>query len=133
MDLAKKYFNAIGSGKKNAVSRPPNSRDDRRFRQMIEKANTNGDCIIPSEVGYYRPCTPEECWEAEVYFKKELHRIGVIAKKIRSMQRVIKEVIPSTVETRALEAKENSLESSMNWDTMLEEDVNIPGQMVMRM
>ena len=133
MDLAKKCLDAIGSGKKNAVSRPPNSRDDRRFRQMIEKANTNGDCIIPSEVGYYRPNTPAEYREAEVYFKKELHRIGVIAQKIRSMQQAIKEVIPSTVETRGPEEKESSPESSVNWDTMLEEDSSFPGQMVMRM
>lgn len=133
MDLAKKCFDAIGSGKKNAVSRPPNSRDDRRFRQMIEKANTNGDCIIPSEAGYYRPCTPEECREAEIYFKKELHRIGVIAQKIRSMQQAIKEVIPSTAETRGPEEKGSSPESSVNWDTMLEEDSSFPGQMVMRM
>lgn len=133
MDLAKKCFDAIGSGKKNAVSRPPNSRDDRRFRRMIEKANTNGDCIIPSEFGYYRPRTPEECREAEIYFKKELHRIGVIAQKIRSMQRVIKGAISSTAETREPEVKESLPESSVNWDTMLEEDSSFPGQMVMRM
>ena len=100
---------------------------------MIEKANTNGDCIIPSEAGYYRPCTPEEYREAEIYFKKELHRIGVIAQKIRSMQQAIKGVIPSTAETREPEEKESSPEGFVNWDTMLEEDSSFPGQMVMRM
>lgn len=134
MDLAKKCFDAIGKGKKNAVSRPPNSRDDRRFRKMIEKANTSGDCIIPSEVGYYRPDTPAEYREAEVYFKKEMHRIGVIAQKIRSMKQALKRGdTPLTAETRAQEEKESLPESSVNWDTMLEEDNSFPGQMVMRM
>lgn len=134
MDLAKKCFDAIGKGKKNAVSRPPNSRDDRRFRKMIEKANASGDCIIPSEVGYYRPNTPSEYREAEVYFKKEMHRIGVIAQKIRCMKRALKRGdTPLTAETRAREEKESLPESSVNWDTMLEEDNSFPGQMVMRM
>lgn len=67
---AKDLFKNIGYGKRNAVSRPPNARIDRAFRKLIEQANAAGDCIIPSEVGYYRPNTPAEYREAEVYFKK---------------------------------------------------------------
>lgn len=131
---AKDLFKNIGYGKRNAVSRPPNARIDRAFRKLIEQANAAGDCIIPSEVGYYRPNTPAEYRETEVYFKKEMHRIGVIAQKIRSMKRALKRGdTPLTAETRAQEEKESLPESSVNWDTMLEEDNSFPGQMVMRM
>lgn len=84
---AKNWFNNIGYGKKNAVPRPPNARLDREFRRLIEKANTNGDCIIPSDAGYYRPETPEEFREAEIYIRKERHRIKVMSEKITRMSR----------------------------------------------
>lgn len=47
-------FNQIGFGKENSVSRPSNERVDRKLRKIIERENTNGDCIISGKSGYYR-------------------------------------------------------------------------------
>ena len=131
---AKDLFENIGYGKRSAVSRPPNARIDRAFRKLIEQANASGDCIIPSAAGYYRPETPEEFREAEIYIKKERHRIRVTIEKITRMSRSLeRRESKLTAETKAQEEKENSPASSVNWDTILVEDSSFPGQMVMRM
>lgn len=51
-------FNQIGFGKENSVSRPSNERVDRKLRKIIERENTNGDCIISGKSGY-NPCGRE--------------------------------------------------------------------------
>lgn len=131
---AKDLFKNIGYGKRNAVSRPPNARIDRAFRKLIEQANAAGDCIIPSEAGYYRPETPEEFREAEIYIRKERHRIRVIGDKITLMSKNLeRRESKLTAEIKANAGKETSPESSVSWDTILGEDSSFPGQMVMRM
>ena len=131
---AKDLFKNIGYGKRNAVSRPPNARIDRGFRKLIEQANASGDCIIPSAAGYYRPETPEEFREAEIYIRKERHRIRVIGDKITLMSKNLeRRESKLTAEIKAQEEKENSPTSSVSWDTILGEDSSFPGQMVMRM
>lgn len=131
---AKDLFKNIGYGKRNAVSRPPNARIDRAFRKLIEQANASGDCIIPSVAGYYRPETPEEFREAEIYIRKERHRIRVISEKITRMSKNLeRRESKLTAEIKAQEEKENSPASSVNWDTILGEDSSFPVQMVMRM
>lgn len=52
---AEEIFEQIGFGKENSVSRPSNEYVDRKLRRIIERANTNGDCIISGKNGYYRP------------------------------------------------------------------------------
>ena len=131
---AKDLFKNIGYGKINAVSRPSNARIDRRFRKLIEQANATGDCIIPSAAGYYRPETPEEFREAEIYIRKEQHRIRVISEKITRMSSNLeRRESKLTVEIKVQEEKENLPESYVSWDTILVEDSSFPGQMVMRM
>lgn len=131
---AKDLFKNIGYGKRNAVSRPSNARIDRRFRKLIEQANATGDCIIPSAVGYYRPETPEEFREAEIYIRKEQHRIRVISEKITRMSSNLeRRESKLTAEIKVQEEKENLPESYVSWDTILGEDSSFPGQMVMRM
>ena len=131
---AKDLFKNIGYGKRNAVSRPPNARIDRAFRKLIEQANATGDCIIPSAAGYYRPETPEEFREAEIYIRKERHRIRVIGDKITLMSKNLeRRESKLTAEIKANAGKETSPASSVSWDTILGEDSSFPGQMVMRM
>lgn len=74
---AEELFNQIGFGKENSVSRPSNERVDRKLRKIIERENTNGDCIISGKSGYYRPIQvssmsltiifPPNCIEQERY------------------------------------------------------------------
>lgn len=43
---AEEYFAKIPDGHEKAMARPYNPATDRRLRDMIAKANQNGDCII---------------------------------------------------------------------------------------
>lgn len=54
-DLAMSYFNRIPDGRRYAIARPYDPSVDRTLRDMINKANKNGDCIIDVGNVYYRP------------------------------------------------------------------------------
>ena len=77
---ARDYFSRIPDGSRNAIKRPSNRTIDRSFRNMIERANQNGDCIINVGGGVFRPIPG--CLEDEMAFKeymaKELHRARAI-------------------------------------------------------
>lgn len=44
----------IPYGHENAIQRPSNSIEDRKLRDAISKANSNGDCIINVGNGIYK-------------------------------------------------------------------------------
>lgn len=56
---------------------------DRIFRNMIEKANCNGDCIINVGKGVFRPIPSDPVDEAAFheYIAKDLHRARAIQLK----------------------------------------------------
>lgn len=92
-DIARGYFDRIGSGHRNAVSRPDiripgNDIIDRRLREMVEGANNNGDCIISAGMGYYRPVPGDHTDEAELreYIAKDLSRAEEMRKKVECMR-----------------------------------------------
>lgn len=82
-EIAEQYFCRIPDGHANAIQRPFNDCVDRCFRKMVEKANNNGDCIINTGFGVFRPIPGNEVDEAELnkYLAKELHRARAIQKK----------------------------------------------------
>ena len=81
-EQAKEYFDRIPDGHKNAIQRPWNRSVDRRLRNMIERANNNGDCI-------YRPVPGDPVDEKELneYLNKELHRARSIQLKRLCMKK----------------------------------------------
>lgn len=82
---AEELFKQIGYGKAQAVVVKNNSR---AFRDLVQQANLNGDCIINVGNGYYRPdnTKPDEIEEAEHYFNSELHRAQMIREKAFKMR-----------------------------------------------
>ena len=92
-DMAQTIFDRITSGAGNAVGRPAvidknNSTIDRALRELVEKANRNGDCIINAGDGYFRPIpgnTLDEYYFHE-YIVKEKSRIKELNKKISTME-----------------------------------------------
>ena len=83
---AKQYFLRIPDGHKNPLPRPSDASTDRAFRELVEDANNNGDCIINVGSGYYRPLPGDvvDAKELEQYLKKELSRARKIQlKRIR--------------------------------------------------
>ena len=88
MDEALKLFNQIGYGRANAVNRPYDKNVDRAFRDMVNKANKSGDCIISGEAGYYRPRldVEAEVHEANVYINQEANRGRDIMTKVSMMR-----------------------------------------------
>lgn len=78
----------IPYGRANAIPRPANSAEDRILRRAIEDANNNGDCIINTGTGYFRPDPNNkvDAHEFDVYMAKELHRARAIQKKRLSMK-----------------------------------------------
>jgi len=85
---AERLFDMINS--KRPVRRPKSPGVDRAFRQLIEHANRNGDCIIPSGngKGYYRLNADNEIDEYafHIYKSKELARSRAIIDKIEKME-----------------------------------------------
>lgn len=81
---AEYLFSRIGTGRDNAMKRPRGSAD-RRFRDMISKANLSGDCIINNGEGYFRPGEDDES-EVEQYVNSELHRAKEIEDKALMMK-----------------------------------------------
>lgn len=78
----------IPYGHENAIQRPSNSIEDRKLRDAISKANSNGDCIINVGNGIYRPVPGDPTDESELneYLAKELHRARVIQAKRLAMR-----------------------------------------------
>lgn len=86
---AERLFGKINT--KNPVRRPKVPSVDRAFRQLIENANRNGDCIIPSSSGngYYRLDADNEIDEYafHIYKSKELARARAIIDKLDMMEK----------------------------------------------
>lgn len=137
---AEEIFEQIGFGKENSVSRPSNEYVDRKLRRIIERANTNGDCIISGKNGYYRPLQDrsEEQHELNHYLSSELHRARAILHKRERMIDTSKkwrdvDCQLKIAEEKELPEKENLQKKCENMVICVEEDSSIPGQMVMRM
>ena len=77
-------FDRIRIGSEHALKRPKDPKVDRRLRQLIADANMNGDCIINSGNGYYRPGAEDRA-ALEIYLKKEMHRIRELKLKALRM------------------------------------------------
>ena len=84
-----KSINDIPYGHEHPMQRPVNSIEDRIIRKQIEKANTNGDCIINVGRGYYRPVPGDSVDEKELdeYLAKDLHRARAILFKRLNMKK----------------------------------------------
>lgn len=92
-DMAQTIFNRITSGAGNAVGRPAvidksNSTIDRALRELVEKANRNGDCIINAGDGYFRPIPGSvvDEYHFHEYMAKEKSRVKELEKKISTME-----------------------------------------------
>ena len=85
---AERLFDRINS--ERPIKRPKSPGVDRAFRQMVEHANRNGDCIIPSGngKGYYRLNADREidAYAFHIYKSKELARARAIIDKIEKME-----------------------------------------------
>ena len=82
---ARQHFLRIPSGHTHPLQRPTDSYTDRAFREMVESANHNGDCIINVGSGYYRPLPGDDTDEKELreYLTKELTRARrILAKRL---------------------------------------------------
>ena len=98
-EVAQTYFDRITNGRENAIKRPKivsatesesNFIDivDRRLRNMIERANHSGDCIIASGTGGYyrpRPFVLEEELEFKQYTAADRNRIRKLTEKLETM------------------------------------------------
>lgn len=82
-EKAEDYFHRIYDGHRNAIQRPADPSVDRIFRNMVEKANCNGDCIINVGKGVFRPIPSDPVDEAAFheYIAKDLHRARAIQLK----------------------------------------------------
>lgn len=96
-DMAQTIFDRITSGAGNAVGRPSvidknNSTIDRALRELVEKANRNGDCIINAGDGYFRPipCSVVDEYYFHEYMAKEKSRLKELDKKIGAMETTYK-------------------------------------------
>ena len=79
---AEALFDSIQTGKENAL-RVHNSFSE--FRKLVAEANKNGDCIINTGQGYYRP-GPDDEDELKHYLYRELHRADEITDKVDAMR-----------------------------------------------
>ena len=79
---AEELFDMIGTGRANAI-KVKNSFTD--FRTLVAEANKNGDCIINTGEGYYRP-GPDDEDELKHYLFRELHRASEITTKVDAMR-----------------------------------------------
>ena len=88
MREAEKLFLRIGNGKSEMIKRTDDPVLDRGLRRIIKSANNNGDCIINTGDGYYRPRPriKEEEKEFKEYTWKELGRGRDILYKRLKMQ-----------------------------------------------
>lgn len=79
---AEALFDLIKTGRENAL-KVHNSLYD--FRKLVAEANKNGDCIINTGDGYYRP-GPDDEDELKHYLFRELHRAKEITDKVDAMR-----------------------------------------------
>lgn len=86
------YFAKIPDGHEKSMARPCNPATDRRLRDMIAKANQNGDCIINNGNGIFRPVPgdPEDERQFAQYLRKELARARAILYKRMKMKEAFK-------------------------------------------
>lgn len=84
---AERLFDKIGTGAAYALKRPKEPKVDRRLRQLIAEANTNGDCIINDGSGYFRPGDDDDI-AFETYIAAERSRAREILRKTSRMQQV---------------------------------------------
>lgn len=84
---AERLFDKIGTGAAYALRRPKDTKVDRRLRQLIAEANTNGDCIINDGSGYFRPGEDDDI-AFETYIAAERSRAREILRKTSRMQQV---------------------------------------------
>lgn len=83
--LAQIWFEQIGDDRSKPLKRPKDPAVDRAFRQLIQEANKNGDCIINNGEGYYRPGKDDNVDLAE-YLLKEQARAREILNKCIAMR-----------------------------------------------
>lgn len=85
---ARQHFLRIPDGHAKPLPRPSDAGTDRAFRELVESANNNGDCIINVGSGYYRPLPGDEVDEKELheYLAKELSRARKIQVKRLAMR-----------------------------------------------
>lgn len=76
-------FSLIGTGPEHAV-RGPSGQANRVFRRLVAEANKNGDCIINTGGGYYRPGEEDEP-DLRHYLRSEMHRAQEILDKVAAM------------------------------------------------
>lgn len=81
--LAQIWFEQIGDDSSKPLRRPKDPAVDRAFRQLIQHANNNGDCIINLGGGYYRP---NDLVELSEYLLKEQARAREILNKCIAMR-----------------------------------------------
>lgn len=79
---AEMLFGMIKTGKENALKVPNRFTD---FRAIVAEANKNGDCIINTGGGYYRP-GPDDEPELMYYLYRELRRAKSINEKVDAMR-----------------------------------------------
>ena len=92
-DMAQAIFDRITSGAGSAVGRPDvidksNSTIDRTLRELVEKVNRNGDCIINAGEGYFRtiPGNVVDEYYFHEYMAKEKSQLKELNKKIGAME-----------------------------------------------
>lgn len=87
-EQAKEYFDRIPDGHRNTMRRPWNQSVDRTLRDMIERANCNGDCIINVGNGIYRPIPsdPVDTKEFHEYIAKDKSRAKSLLLKTECME-----------------------------------------------
>ena len=83
--LAQIWFEQIGDDRNKPLRRPKDAAVDRAFRQLIQNANNNGDCIINLGEGYYRP-GKDDFMDLAEYLLKEQARAREIMSKCVSMR-----------------------------------------------
>ena len=90
---AEEYFKRIDAGHQNAIQRPASPYVDRVLREMVERANRTGDCIINIGNGYYRvvPCDEIDELEFKKYIACDLSRARKILSKRLAMIKTFKE------------------------------------------
>lgn len=88
-EQAQKLFSHIGYGRENAVTRPTNRTIDRYLRDMVARANEQGEVIINVGNGYYKPrfFDPVERMEFEEYINKDISRANRTRKKVNKMRK----------------------------------------------
>ena len=91
-ETAESYFIRISDGHRNAIQRPADPNVDRILGRMIEKANCDGDCIVNTGKGIFRPIPsdPIDTSMYHEYVNKDLSRARATLKKRKCMSQTFK-------------------------------------------